>query len=520
MNFNSKLFYILFVVLFFCKGPDRPANLPTPEEPRLRTKEEITKDLDSSNWSDRSQAIVDVSRIADKSFLPKLRELLKSDPNPAVRGSAAIALGDLQDRTSTSAIINMFQKDKDVTTDIILDALTRMKDPAAVSSIADILDSENGTYRLLAVEALVNIGSKNGSGKILSLANANKDEEKAKTYAMVIGKLKLVEGEEYLLDLAEKTPASPTLAASYLALGRIQSKRAVPLLAKAIGQNFPKGRENAVEALKEIGDPAANTEVIGYLTNKEREIQFYAADVIGTYPDKQTSEKVLTIISSGNKSVYGPCAFILGRHKYEKARPKLEGLLGDTKNPDRENLAISLGWIGNPESVPLLKQVLMESSGEGRYGAALSLGILQSEDSVDLLVKAASGSDKKLAGIAIESLGMIQSPKSIPFLEKKINDDKDFAPTCLSSLANIPGEEALAVLHKYALSKEILIQRGTMQALMQRKDKKSIPVLIQVLESNPNSEVSSAAVLSLKAISGEKFNAKNEWINWHNSQKK
>lgn len=511
-------FLFLLILISNCKGPDKPDSLPVIQEEPVKTKEELMQNLKSPSFYERSQALVEIAKTKDKSFLPEIRTLLKKDSNPAVKGSAALTLGDFQDTTSTPDIINLF-KDKDISTDTVLDALTRMKDSAAVNSIIPYLDSNDHTYRLLAVEALSTIGQASSGDKIISMASTNKDFEKAKTYAMVIGKLKLTKGESVLLQLAGTGEASPTLAAVYLALGRIKSKKSIPTLAKAIGKDFDKGRENSVESLKSIGDASANALLLDYFKNKNREIQFAAAEVIATIYDSKTADTVTKFLDGNDKSQYAPSAIVLGRYKHEPARKKLESLTVDKANPDREILAQSLGWLQNKESIPILKEILQEKNGEGRYGAAWSLGMLNAEDAVELLQEAANSSDNKLSRIAIESLGQIHSPKSLGFLSKKVESNKELSSVLLSSIASIPGEDAAKILDKHALSSETIIQKSALQAILQRKDKANIPTLIQILETNKNSETLSSAGLALKAISGENFSSKNEWINWYNKRK-
>lgn len=511
--------FLLFALFSYCKGPDKPDILPTIQEEPMKTKEELTRALNSANWQDRSLALVEIAKVKDTNFLPDIRSLLKNDPNPAVRGSAALALADLEDKHSTKDIVNLF-KDNEITPDIVLDALTRMKDNTAANAIIPYLDSDNHTYRLLAVEALSTIGIQTGSEKIISMATKNKDFEKAKTYAMVIGKLKLAKGESILLQIAESSEPSPTLAAAYLGLGRIKSKKAIPILTKAIGSDFEKGRENSSLALKEIGDTSANPLLIEYLKNKNREIQFSAADVMASLFDTKTADRILQVLESSDKSVFAPSAFVLGKYKYEPARKKIESITKEKSNPDREILAQSLGWLQNKESIPLLKEILQEKEGEGRYGAAWSLGVLNAEDAIDLLQEAANGKDNKLTRIAIESLGQIRSPKSLEFLSKKVESNKELSSALLTSIASIPGEESAKILDRYALSDETNIQKVALQAILQRKDKSNIPTLIKILESNKNAETISGAQLALKAISGETFSSKNEWINWFNKNKK
>ncbi|HRG47879.1 MAG TPA: HEAT repeat domain-containing protein, partial [Leptospiraceae bacterium] len=168
---------------------------------------------------------------------------------------------------------------------------------------------------------------------------------------------------------------------------------------------------------------------------------------------------------------------------------------------------------------PVLIEILKEKSGEGRYGAAWSLGMLNAEEAVDLLQEAANSNDNKLSRIAIESLGQIHSPKSLGFLAAKVESNKELSSVLLSSIASIPTEEAAKTLDKFALSTESIIQKAALQAILQRKDKANIPTLIKVIETNQNSETISSASLALKAITGENFSSKNEWLNWYTQKR-
>ncbi|MBE7410611.1 MAG: HEAT repeat domain-containing protein [Leptospiraceae bacterium] len=500
------------MTLFFCSGPPKPDYLPVPVE-EVRSNEEIEKSLWSEEWSEKTQAIVELSQRNYRKVIPKIRVFLK-DKNPAVRGTSAIALGTYQDKESTIAIGKMIQNDKEVTSDILIDALARMKDPRGGEFVLPLLESENNIFRLQVVDSLVQMKAGFLGEKILSMAVKNKDIEKAKTYSMALGQLKVRSSENYLIALAEKTESSPTLAATYLALGRIQSKKAIPVLSKAVGKDFPKGRENSVEALLAINDPSCLSYMFPYLSDKEKEVQYYSANVIAGIPSKESGPKLLKVLDEKGKEVAGPVSFAIGRLKYEPARKKLENILLDTSYPDREEIAKSLGWIGNKESVAVLIKVLEEKNGEGRYGAAWSLGVLGSEDALEPLIQAAGSPDRKLSAISIESLGLLKSEKSLPILRSKMKADPNLATFVVSALVSIPGEESRLLLEEYALHKDPIIHQPAIQGLGQRKEIESAHVLLKLITGD-NPEVVKISYLALTSITGEKYRSRNEWINWY-----
>lgn len=510
-------FLLSILVMFNFCGPPRPEL--TPPQSVRRTEERILQDLDASEWSLRSQAILDLLLENPKNHTSKLRSMLVSDTNPNVRATAAIALGEIRDTESTPKILELLKPNSGVSEDVVLDALERMKDRRAAPAILYLLDSDSHALRLKTVEVLVQLDDKTQGTKILSMASKNSDSEKAKTYASVLGKLGVKESESYLLDLATKAEAGPTLAATYLALGRIQSKKAIPILAKALGGDFDKGRENSTEALVQIKDASSIPLLLPYLESESMEIRYYASNVLVEIPDEKTKEFCLGLLRENKKKSLGVASYILGRWKEESGRKQIELALENPQNPERETIAKALGWIRNPESIPLLIRVLEEKEGEGKYGAAWSLGIYADPSTFSALEKASGSSDYRLASIAIESLASFKIPEVLPVMEKRISQNKNLSIFAIRAIAQVPGEDARKSLESYANHKDPTIYGVAIESLGRRKDKKSIPVLIEILkEGNPDkSRITSSALMSLTS---EKFFSSQEWIQWYDREKK
>ncbi|MBE8388593.1 HEAT repeat domain-containing protein, partial [Leptospira interrogans serovar Pomona] len=67
--------------------------LPVPEEKKEITLEQVQEELNSENPQVKAQAILEISNRLYKPSLGKIRNLLKNDVNPAVKGTAASKLG-------------------------------------------------------------------------------------------------------------------------------------------------------------------------------------------------------------------------------------------------------------------------------------------------------------------------------------------------------------------------------------------------------------------------------------------
>lgn len=507
---------LFFTVTFFLNCDP----VPTKEDknPVMETvaeeqpTESLLAALDSTDPFTRSQATIQLGSRDVRSAIPKLKKLL-SDKEPGVRAGAAIALGDLKDKSSSTAIANLMWSDSENPKDVYLDALTRMKDPSVGNRMYPLLDDTNATLRLQAVDALVQIGANAIGPQILSMALKNKDREKDKTYAMALGKLKINASESYLLGLTKTHDESPTLAAAYLALGRIKAKNANDVLVKALNLPYSKGKENASLALIEIGNPSVVSKVFQSLSSEDTETKLYATDVLCSIPSKEAAKLAYDLLNGKDSKNWGSAAKIVGRQRYKEGRARIEELLEKKSTPERDSFAEALGWIGDKASIPVLRKVLLSGEPEGPYGSAWALGILGAREAVPDLIKALDLGDAKLMVYALEALGSIADPTSLPKLKSLLADRPKMAPQILSTVALIPTEEARIVIEEATKSKDAEVYRPAMEEIAKRKDKKSVPLLLTYVNGD-NSEKRKLSYYALTAVTGEKFRTAKEWNEW------
>ncbi|TGN10096.1 HEAT repeat domain-containing protein [Leptospira ilyithenensis] len=522
MHLSKYCFIIIFFLstfVFQCGEKDQVQPKPVVED---EVEEEIPtakllQDLDSDDVFLRSQATIQLGSRQIKESIPKLKKLL-IDKEPGVRAGAAIALGDLQERSATQAIVRLLESDKENPKDVYLDALGRLKDPSAGKQIIFLLDSEDPTLRLQTIEALVLIDAKDQGASILKMALKNKNREKDKTYAMALGKLGHKESEDYLLDLTKTLDGSTTLAAAYLALGRIGAKKAVPTLAKALDLSFSKGKENASVSLVQIGDPKTIDLVFPLLESKTEETQMYVTDVLSGIPSLEAGKRALALLNSDKKSTWGNAAKIAGRQKYAPAREKLESLLVLDSTPNRDSFAEALGWIGDKASIPVLRKVLLSGAKEGPYGSAWALGVMGAREAVGDLITATNSSDGKLVSYALEALGSIRDESALPTLIRLLKNRPQMAPQVLSAVSQLQSREARQVIEDATNSNDPNVYRPAMEELARRKDKLSLPVLFEHVNGS-EAEKRKLSYYALAAITGEHFRTKKEWNDWRTKTK-
>ncbi len=505
---------VVFSLNFGCFGPPRPDLLPEVQEEEIPSLEQIVSDLKSQNPRTRAQAILELASRNERKYIPTAREWMRSSEKITI-GPAILALGIWKDRSSLPEILNFLDPKSGVDIGTVLESIARMEDSQAGNRVSTLLNHEDASIRLLAVDTLVRINAKQSGKIILASAKVNKDPDKAKTFAMALGKLNIFEAEDYLINLASHSEPGPTLAATYLALGKIRSIKSIPLLVKAIQSNFDKGRENSSIALIEIKDHKILPLVLPILENQDREIRYRAADVLIGIPDPEFSPRILEVLIKGTNIAKAPASHTLGRIKFLKARAEIERTLLDPNIPDREIIAQSLGYLGDKKSIPVLIKILKEDQTEAKYGAVWALGAIGSEEGLPYVEEACKSKDQKLAKIASESLGMIASPKSLTLLDKKTEDFPDLAPITLAAITSIPGEDSRKILEKYAESENINLHQVAVSQLGAKKDPASVPVLIKLLQEDSTSRNRKLLISALKSVTGLKFISKNEWINWY-----
>ncbi|MCE9599932.1 MAG: HEAT repeat domain-containing protein [Spirochaetia bacterium] len=504
--------YLIWVFTFclFC-GPPRPTESPEPREAPIPSLEEVQRGLKSTEWSERSQAVLAAGHGKYKETIPSLMNLLRSDPNQAVRSTCALVLADLGTQEAVPVIAGMLASNPEGG-DALIEALGRLRNPAGAYAVTPFLRSDSNQSRLAAVTALAQMKATAAGPQILAMAQSNASRDVARTYAMAIGQIGVNGADDYLLGLA-RGGDDPTTAAAVLALGHVKSVRAIPFLIEMIGGKYAKGRENSIAALLEIRHPSSVNLAFPLLDHADPEARYGAVDIIAAVPLPDSGPRALKILNERKPRSTGPASLVLGKLKYLAARQNVEAVLTDRSIADRENIAKSLGWMGDSKSTSVLIRVLEEKDGEGRYGAAWSLGVLRSPEGMKPLMDAANNGDRKLRQIAIEALGSYGSPDALPALASML-EDSVLSIYAVDAISAIPGEKARSLLQKHIQKQEGGTRKAAIAALGRRKEPESIRFLVGILDDD-KPEIRSSVMAALSEITGERFRTRSGWVDWY-----
>ncbi|MFN3605366.1 MAG: HEAT repeat domain-containing protein [Leptonema sp. (in: bacteria)] len=491
------------------------------------TVEELEKMLNSQYWVDRSNAIVYIQQKHLEEFTEKIFNLLQKDPSSSVRQISALTLGDFQYKKAIPIILYLIKNpqlnsNEAIDINFLIDAISKFKDFSSIKEILFLLDDEDLTKRLKIVKLLEetsNLFTSNQKmelGKIvLDNAIKNQNSDKARTYAMALGRLNYQPSETYLIQLLKnQKELENTKAAAILALGKIKSKHSIPLLFDFLKQYPSKVSENSYLALKEMKDTSAIDPSFALLEKEKLEIQLLLVDILSEIPHESVKEKAYALFIKKDTRTIVALSLLLGKLKYTKATKEIEEILKNKSIENREILAQSLGWMQDKSAIPTLIEVLQEKEGDGRYGAAWSLGILEAKEALPYLLKTAKSTDQKLSILSVEALGHLKDPKSLEVLEDLL-DNKNLQIYAIESITYTPGKESLKLLKKYA-QKEGEVSYLAIEGLSKRDEKEVIEILIEILRKTDTEDIKAKLLYkALQRKTKKDYITKNQWLEWY-----
>lgn len=209
----------------------------------------------------RDETMIALKAIGEQAVIPLLTAL--KDKNWRTRLKATEALGVLGSKTGVQPLLDIIKHDPDtaVRQDAIR-ALGDIGDPAAMEPLLQELDTPR--HQLQAIEALGKIGDRRTVPtlmKLVTLLDPSRYE----------GRAPACEDERYEKDL-------PIVETSIRALAQLKDDRAIPVLIKALQSTLV--RKEAAEALKAFGKAAIPPVLELFKKETDENIRFYVKDTL------------------------------------------------------------------------------------------------------------------------------------------------------------------------------------------------------------------------------------------------
>jgi HEAT repeat protein len=173
---------------------------------------------------------------------------------------------------------------------------------------------------------------------------------------------------------------------SFASVRKLSERRDIPGLIRALSNRDPAVQYEAVEALGNIGDPAATDALMDALTGDQYSgIRWKAAEALGKI-GAPAVPPLIQALKNPDADIRWKAAIVLGEIGDARAVGPLVVLLGDEDRFVRSRAAYALGLIGPPAVIDL-RNALMNGSVEVRSAAAAALGPIPDPGAVEALVQ-------------------------------------------------------------------------------------------------------------------------------------
>ena len=317
----------------------------------------------------------------------QLIEMMK-DPNDRM---FSFARGHLKNKGQTAVpFLLPFLKGKDDDLKIkAIDILEDIKDPRVIPGLLPLLDDKNSFVQGKAFWGLYELKAQEAKPKFRELVKDKNEDINIRGFSIAaLVQMKDQESIPLFLELTKDKDKKIRAYALY-ALGVLKAEGSFPKLLAVVKDQGEDAevRSGAIEALGEIGDPAAGT-------------------------------VLMEALSDNNSDVVGAALNALGTMHYEAALPKIKEILKDnTKSQEvRDAASDGLAMMDTPEALAVLLEIYEAEKGQiqGDIRSAIA-NYLKSEATIPMLLDILrdKNKDSDLRLSAVSALSRIGTPAAL-----------------------------------------------------------------------------------------------------------
>lgn len=352
------------------------------------------------SWEERARAAERLGRIGSVSAVPALLRVVRDvrDEDDDVRGAALRALGRIGDPAALSPLIEALGAAEASLPPRIAEIILMFGEAAVRPLIAELRNLESDTRRMWAADMLGRIADARAATPLIdSLGDVN-PEVRAKA-AAGLGAMRDARAVDRLLELLLSDPIPFVRTRVAHALGAIGHPRVIDHLVHGLGDAEWWVRIRAVEALEQLGAPAAGALLVA-LEDEDSEVRRRAGMALERTGYVQGCLE--TIEAEGFRADVFKVLQLIGQSgATEVLFEKLPTCSGKTQ----ELLVRIVGDIGNPAAVLILLP-LLSLSGDARLRSRLveALGKLGCTEATPQIVGCLKDPDEWVRSAAIAAL--------------------------------------------------------------------------------------------------------------------
>lgn len=268
-------------------------------------------------------------------------------------------------------------------------------------------------------------------------------------------------------------------------LGTWKMKEGVPSLLSALQEtDNAELRRWIIDSLGDIGDPSAASAVRGYLTDSEDRLARTAMEAAGELKDPESVPILLAVLKDEKQSRrHDEAASALATIGNAESLTGLVSLLRHEDFSVQQLAAGKLGKTGAPEAVAPLAALAdnAKTSQDIRSAALSSLGQIGGADALAVLRRAAESQDERTRGAAASSLGESKDPGALALLIELV--EKSGYPSrvrVVEVLAQKEKKEALPSLRRLVADSQNPpeVRKEACEALQRMEDAEGVAVLV------------------------------------------
>ena len=387
----------------------------------------------------------------------------------------------------------------------------------AAGSIDDFLcclDDVEPDVRVRACEALARLGNPAAVSSLFRLIG-DRDGRVSQGAAAAIQSLGSLETKRLALEQAASTDTRTRRAALRI-ISYFGYPEGLDVLIGAMSDDDEKIREAAIYGLPLVDDPKGTAALLGATTHEAPRTRAAVMRALGQTSNADAAVKALRIaLSDPDAWVRYYACQSLGRLKIDAACDDIVALMQDPSGQVRVASVEALAHLRDARAAEALTTAARSEDADMRRAALLGLGIAKRPESVALLREAATAQDSATRLVAIGALSEFDGPDVVPTLAHAGSDpDEAVRSAAIGYLSTRPGADATNALLAQLANPQVRDRAlealavaadervdGVLAAL-ESADAERAPLLVAALTRmrRPSSQAALASALSFENV--------------------
>lgn len=299
-----------------------------------------------------TEPLCEVIKRDDLSIKPAGDSITHYEGSISMHQEAVYALGEIGDPRAVDTLLDKLG-DKDIGYSAA-SSLSQIKGEYVFGKLIKLLDSKNPITRTNAIAVYEHIQDPAAVPILIRMLNDQVPEVRREA-AYALSQFKepdeIIQTEQPLINALGDSKVEVQAAAAG-ALGSIESKKAIPLLAKLIQSKDLTLCEAAIHALGRYKDPEATDSLIAALQDKNWRVRFDIVYSFMDMGDTRAVDPLIPLLGDENYKVRQGAANVLGKLGDRKAvEPLLKALETEREEEVRNSEVQALGILGGPEAI-------------------------------------------------------------------------------------------------------------------------------------------------------------------------